>query len=314
MPTAEELAAFNAMNGSTLFGRLCRLTITKPSGTFSDTDPTANAIIIGGSDSTEAPGLRITAKVVKTQQKEPNTSEICVYNLAPTTRGQLQQKGVRLILEAGYAGTGLSLLFVGDVRTVDHVRDGADWKTVLKCGDGERSIRFARASESFAAGSTVAQVVKHCADAMGLAQGNVGAQLPALSTPLYQGWTAHGAASSELDRVLRAVGYSYSVQDGQLQILAPGQSLAQVIPDLNPDTGLIGSPEMGSPEKAGKPQTLKFRSLLIPEARCGGRVRVRSERYNGVFRTRKVVHDLDTMGGPWYSEFESINDPGTAVA
>ena len=67
-------------------------------------------------------------------------------------------------------------------------------------------------------------------------------------------------------------------------------------------------------EKAGKPQTLKFRSLLMPEARCGGRVRVRSERYNGVFRTRKVVHDLDTMGGPWYSDFESINDPGVAVA
>ena len=55
-------------------------------------------------------------------------------------------------------------------------------------------------------------------------------------------------------------------------------------------------------------------SLLMPEARCGGRVRVRSERYNGVFRTRKVTHDLDTMGGPWYSDFESINDPGVAVA
>jgi len=300
-------------DGSLLFGRVAKLTIAKPSGSFSDTDPEANTLVIGGGNDAGTPGLRIVAKISKSNQKEPNTGEITIYNLAPTTRSQLQQKGLRVLVEAGYQAAGLARIFLGDSRTTDHKRDGADLITLIKCGDGERALRYARASASFAAGATVAQVVQHCADAMGLGLGNVGVQLPNLQRVLFHGWTAHGAAASELERVLRAVGYRYSVQDGQVQILAPGQSLPTGVPLLSPQTGLIGSPEMGSPEKAGKPTALKFRSLLRTDVRPGGRVHLRSERYNAIFSLRKVVHTIDTMGGDWYTDFEAVQDPTATV-
>jgi len=296
------------------FDRLCRLSISKPSGSFSDTDPQLNTLVIGGGNDAGDPGLRIVAKVTKTNQKEPNTAEITVYNLAPTTRAQLQDKGLRVVVEAGYRAAGYQRIFVGDTRTIDHHRDGPDVLSVFKCGDGERSVRYARASESFAGGSSVADVVKHCADSMGLALGNVGAQLPALGKTLFQGWTAHGAASTELDRVLRAVGYGYSIQDGEIQILAPGESIAQTIPLLSPETGLLGSPEMGSPETKGKATSLKFRSLLLPSARPGGRVQLQCERYNGIFKIKKASHSFDTRGGDWLTDYESIQDPTTQVA
>lgn len=296
----------------TLFQRVARVTIALPSGSFSDTDPTQNALVIEADNNSV--GLRIVFKIVKTKGKEPNVSEITIYNLSPTSRAKLQQKGVRVLLEAGYSSTGLALVFVGDVRTVDHLRDKADWKTVLKCGDGERSTRFARVGESFAGPCTVGDVVRYCVKQMGLALGNSAEQAGKLSVQLAHGWTAHGAASTELDRVLRAAGYTYSVQDGQVQILQPGQAVTQTVPDVTPTSGLIGSPEMGSPEQKGKAATLKYKTLLMPQARPGGRNHIKSERYDGVFRTMKVTHAGDTRGGDWYSDFESVADSNVKVA
>lgn len=285
------------------------MTIATPSASFGTAGSLSNAIVITGTDDDSVPGLRLVGKVTKTSQKEPNTAELTVYNLAPQTRAQMQTKGVRVILEAGYVSTGLTQLFLGDARTIDHVRDGADWRTVIKLGDGERSFRFARASESFAGPCTVGQVVSYCADKMGLSMGNVSAKATLLDKQLAHGWTVHGAASSEIDRVLRSVGYSYSIQDGALQVLAPGESIQNAIPRLDVDSGLIGSPEQGTPEKNGKPTSLKFKSLLLPQARPGGRVYLVSLRYKGVFRLRKVEHAFDTMGGDWYTTMEGVLDP-----
>lgn len=296
-------------NGSTLRGRVARLTIVLPSGSFSDTDPSQNALVIFGGDDAKNPGLRIVFKVTKNSQKEPNAGEISIYNLAPTTRAKMEQKGVRSILEAGYAATGLDPLFIGDARTIDHLREGPDWRTVMKCGDGERSFRFARSAASFAGGVTVGDVVRSCVVSMGLSLGNTATQAAALSKVLQQGWTAYGTASTCLDLILRSVGYAFSIQDGVVQILAPNESVAQTIPVLDSTSGLIGSPEMGTPEQKGKPQLLKVRSLLMAQGRPGGRIDLRSERYNGIFRTRKVEHSGDTRGGDWFSDFQSINDP-----
>ena len=293
-----------------LFGRRARVSFTLPSGQFAQG---GNTITITGGDDPKEPGLRITFKITKTSQKEPNAGEITIYNLSPDSRGALGTKGVKVLLEAGYVATGLAQCFIGDARTIDHIREGADWKTIVRLGDGERAFQFARASESFAGGCTVGDVVRYCAGAMGLAMGNVGTEAAKLATKLQHGWVSHGAASSELDRIVRSVGYSYSIQDGQVFVMAPGQALTQAIPDLDSTSGLIGSLQMGTPEKKGKAAALKFRALLMPQAMPGGRIHVKSERYNGVFRTRKVEHSGDTRGGEWYSDFESVADPSATV-
>ena len=296
-----------------LLGRLIRVTLTRPSGSFSTTDPSANAIVIEGANGPGEIGLRVSLRVDKTNQKEPNKGELTIYNLAPATRAALQVKGWRALVEAGYKGTGLATAAVLDIRTVDHVRDKADWKTELKGGDGERAFAFAWASKSFAKGTTVGEVLRYCASSLGLSMGNADAQAAKLSQALYGSWTVHGTASAELDRICKAVGLMASVQDGVIQVLAPTESVAQSVPLLTPDTGLIGSPEMGSPAEAKKQASLKFKSLFLPQLRPGGRVRIKSARYDGIFRLLKVQHSLDTHGDDWYSDCESIAD-GTVRA
>jgi hypothetical protein len=297
-----------ATSGNPLFGRRVRLTIAVPVSTPNDfTHTTTDVIEINGgqTDDPNQPGLRIVFKVKRKLEKEPNTSEISVYNLSSNRRAQLQQKGLKVLLEAGYKSTGLSRYFSGDVRSVDHVRKGPDWETVIKLGDGERAWRFARVNESFAVGSRAADVLMRIAQKTGLGMGNVDKQAASIDKLFDQGYVAAGNAMAALTKLVESIGKRVSVQDGHIQILGTEETLDLPVPVVSPDTGLIGSPEMGSPPTKGKPQLLKFKSLLIP-VKPGSKVNLRSERYPNAFvRVHNVTFDGDSHGKQWFSEMEA---------
>lgn len=291
-------------SGNALFDRRCRLTIANPVATPNDFRNTTTEVIeiAGGvTDKSTTPGLRIVFKITKTLKKEPNTSQITVTNLSPARRSSLQHKGVKVLFEAGYKQTGVNQYFSGDVSTIDHVREGADWNTVMRLGDGERAWQFARINESFAPRTRAADVLRKLADAMGLEIGNVDQQALGVNGVLDQGFAAVGSASHALDQFVKSLRKTWSVQDGQIQILDRNQALDLPIPELSPSSGLIGSPEMGSPKKKGEPALLKFKALLTP-VKPGGKVKLVSERYNGFIRVEAVTFSGDSSGGDWYSE------------
>jgi len=288
-----------------LYGRRAKLTIALPLGkSFSDTDG-ANQIEIDGGDDPASPGMRIQFMIAKTDQKEPNTSQVTITNLSLARRSSLQQKGMKVTLDAGYVSTGISRLFFGDSRTTDHLREGPDWNTVIRLGDGERSFRFARYAESFSPGVGAADVLRALAQATGLSLGNSAIEAANITTSFDHGYSVSGPVSKSLDRLLKSLGYGWSIQDGGLQILLPNASVETVIPEITPETGLIGSPEMGAPEKKGKPGLLKFTALIYP-TRPGGQVKLRSDRYNGILRVKKCRFEGDTHGGPWYTHVEGV--------
>lgn len=248
--------------------------------------------------------LRVQFKVKKDLDKSPNTAEINITNLSEKTRSALQTKGARVILQAGYRNA-LGTIFVGDARTIDHTREGSDWVTKIQCGDGERGMQHARVSESFGPGVKVPGVVTTLADALGFDIGDSVAKLaPVANKQFVNGYSAYGRASTELDKILRAHGFTWSVQDGRIQILRPGDTNTERIILLTPESGLIGSPEFSAPEKAKKSPVLKFKALLQSEIRPGGRLAFQSERHRGTHKVMKVAHSGDTAGGDWYTEGE----------
>ena len=287
-----------------LFDRRVKLTLAVPVATLGDFKTTTSDVLeISGQDDPANPGLRLTFKITKTAKPDPNGNEVTVYNLAPATRARLQKKGVKLILEAGYAATGLQRLFSGDVRTADHVREGTDWASKLKCGDGERSYQNARLTKSFAAGTGAGDVLLALARATGLAIGNVPTEVANLTTTFQTGYCVSGPLSRSIDRLVSSLGCTWSIQDGAIQVLSPGGTFGAQIPQIDVTSGLVGSPEMGSPEKKGGAALIKFKSLLLA-VRPGGRVKLVSDQYNGVVTLKKVTHDGDTAGGNWYTEME----------
>lgn len=271
--------------------------------------------------------LRMQFKVKKTLKKAPSTCEVSISNLSETSRAALQKKSLKVILEAGYPDN-IAQLFSGNSRYVDQKLEGATWVTKIQCGDGERAYRYLRTAESFRPGTRVVTVIESVMQSLGLPVIGHLAELRQTTEQFLQGYTAFGKVATELDRLLHNRGFTWSIQDGQLQILKVDGAFGEDVIRLAPDTGLIGSPEHGEPEKdvplqqvsgdaedvgftvpAKKktgPAVLKVKSLLQPGFRPGRRVKVESRGVNGVFRIETVEHTGDTFGADWYSELECL--------
>ena len=263
-----------------LYSRICRVTV----GTI------------------VAEGLRVQFKVKKTLQKEPNTCDVNIFNLTAQHRAGLQVTGTPLILEAGY-GTALVRVFSGQVRLADSTREGPDWISKIQCGDGEVTYRYATVSAAFGKGSPVAVVFKKVAEATGL---DVSQALASFASPetFAQGYAAHGPARVEMDRLLKGRGYTWSIQDGKLQVIKGAATVPGEVVELNASSGLVGSPEHGTPEKKGAPAALKVKCLLQPQLVPGSLLKLSAETVKGNFRVETVSHTGDTHGGEWYSDLE----------
>lgn len=254
-------------------------------------------------------GLRVQFHITKTITKEPNVAEISVSNLNKDSRAKYQDRSSKIVVLAGYEGT-LAQIFSGEARTIDHEHQGPTWVTKIQCGDGERAYRFAYVNANFGPGTAVPEALKPVLSSLkGLGIDVSGALQKAagIASFLTNGYAAQGQAVKELDSLLQGTGYAWSIQDGVLNFLLPGQALANAVVLLTPTTGLVGSPEHGSPDKKFG-SVLKVKSLLQPEIRPGGTVQIKNtQSADGTYFVEKVVHTGDTHGGDWYSEFECRN-------
>lgn len=267
------------------------------------------------------PSLRASFKVEKTSAKEPNKATIEVYNLSESNRSILKdgadivartialaQKAKvapvwqwPLIVEAGYVGS-REQLFTGDVVYAQSKRDTTSWITTIEAEDGGIQFSNARIKQSFGPGTTLQTVLLACAKALGVGIGNSMTKLaaPKRSLVVYKkGLVLSGKVSDVLDKQCTNAGYKWSIQDGQLQLLAKGETLIESVPILSATSGLIGSPELG---EAG---SIKCQSLLRGTIKPGKRIIVESQLVKGTFKVDRVTHSGDTWGSNWYSEIEA---------
>jgi hypothetical protein len=257
-------------------------------------------------------GLRVTFKVEKTDKPEPNKSEMAIYNLSAESRAALEGKDTPVLLMAGYA-SGVSQCFSGTARIVDSEKAGVDWVTRIRCGDWERPYCTAQVSNSFKAGTTAREIVTYAAGQLVKDKGNLEQVYTDVTRKLSSGFAASGNAAAELTRQLEADGFEWSIQDGRLQVLKPTGFTSDVGPLFTPDSGLIGTPALGTPEKKDGPQVWKVKVLLEPRLRPGQRFSVeRTTSTDGkpvkreTFRARRVQHVGDTHGGDFFSEIEAF--------
>lgn len=254
-------------------------------------------------------GLEIAFEVER-KLTPPNTCTVRIWNLSEAHRRQLgaltvrgQAPGrIRTELVVGRrepnAPAADFLLFKGDLRYARNERDGADWVTVIEGDDGGRALVDARIQRSFPPGTRVDQVVRACADALGLGLGNLPPLLAGLRT-YDQGTVLSGRASDCLRGVLRGIGLSYSIQHGVLQACRAGQPLAVPVVKLSPSSGLVGSPTR-TPE--GR---VLATALLVPGLDPGVRVQVESaEIPRGTYGVRAVRYEGDASAQPWYAHLE----------
>ena len=246
--------------------------------------------------------LKCEFKIERDLGKSPNTAEVAVWNLAESTRAKVSQGDIETTLEAGYA-TNTSVIFRGKLEAGKSVRDGVNWVTSFQSTDGGKELRQGRINVSFKK-VTARGAFERIAQSLGLALGNSiekisEGNIRGALTQFGNGLVLSGSSRKELDRLATSLGYSWSVQNGQLQLLGPtdviepGDAIV-----LNKNTGMIGTPESG--EKG----IVEVRSLLIPQLEPGRVVILEAEALNGSYRVEKTVYQGDTRGKDWYADLE----------
>lgn len=248
------------------------------------------------------PMLRCAFKVERTLKRAPNKVELTVYNLSPEHRKALQKQHLPVAIVAGYVNN-VHQIFAGDLVYAKSVKTGPDWITTLQAGDGSKRMKLGRINKSLKGPATLGDSLNAIADELGLGKGNLAdvissGSLRSAFSGYKQGVSFSGKADDALDRVLKPMGYDWSVQDGQLQILAPDKARATQAYVLTPTSGMIGSPEVGDDG------SLKVRAFLIPQLTPGQPVKIQSRDFNSFFRIDKTTFIGDTTTNDWFADLE----------
>lgn len=248
------------------------------------------------------PTLRIAFKIERQKVKHPDKAEISVYNLSRTHRSALSistpTKSIPCSLDAGYVGA-THTIFSGDLHFSQSQQNGTDWISTFQSGDGLKAFKAARINVGIKPPVTPLDAIQKIAGAMGLNLGNVTQGIGQRGFAQWaSGFVASGKAELQMDKVMKALGCDWFIQNNTLHALGPLQTLAGKQLLLSPEHGLIGSPQ------SGDNGMLKVRSLLQPDLMPGYSVQVQSSQVSGQFRIEKATFTGDTHGQDWYTDME----------
>jgi hypothetical protein len=242
--------------------------------------------------------LRLEFEVTRSLGKEPNTASIKLFNPDEVSIGLIQGTGAFVQLLAGYFPLP-SMIFSGNIarRGVNVEKDGVDKIITIEAGDGELSYVESSFNWHYSAGTPVNLVLTNLLVSLGVGLGPGSPVLPPRILP--NDVSYFGRAVDVLDELVTDAGGTWSIQDGNLEILLEDAPTAELAVSLTPETGLIGTPTRTD-------DGVTIESLLHPGIKPGKPLNVLSFQTVGFFKPKVVKHRGDTHGGDWRTEVEAV--------
>jgi hypothetical protein len=243
--------------------------------------------------------IKIRFSISKTLSSTANEATIEVWNLAAGTRNAMGKELEDVELEAGYlppnGGGNVGTIFKGQIRDVEHRRDGADIITKLTCGDGDRALRKAVLGKSYPKGTPVEDVLEDLYkefEKQGVDKGEwkFPEDMPEFKRP----YAVCGTCKREADTLGRGKDFYWSIQNGTMEVI-PGDGFIGNVVLLTAKSGLIDTPTITD-------NGVKVKALLNPEIRPNRRIRVESETLemngeNGEYRVSECTFSGDNRDG-----------------
>lgn len=282
-------------------------------------------IVSEGGNGLDLSAMRIVFRTVQSDVPTPNHAVIRVYNLSDQTAQSVQKEFSAVRLQAGYENGAFGTIFSGTIKQVRRGRESpTDTFLDISAADGDIAYNQGVISQSLAAGATNDDERKALAKAMGLPNGYL-ADLP--RSAAQRGQVKYGMARDHMRNLAEGNGMTWSIQNGELQMIPntgyrPGTAVV-----LNANTGMIGLPvqtEGGISVKCLLNPNIKIGSLLqidnasIQRDLYGGlllRAPGRLEELqgykpkltaDGFYRVYVAEFEGDTRGQPWYCDITCL--------
>ena len=257
-----------------------------------------------------------------------NCADIRVYNLDQAHAKQLEHEYSGVILSAGYEGGEFATIFDG---TIIQVRNGqhetpADRYCDISAIEGDIALSYAIIKTSIGNGSTYAQRLDILAKALGYTTPTLPDPLPDdVQGLLPRGRAMFGKASDEMRDLAMHANSNWSIQGGELRLIAYNGYLQKQLVEINAATGMIGYPEHTE-------EGVRVKCLLNPSLLNNMRIRLNNKDItdlalaldrstlaqnipvisrsliasDGLYRIIVLEHSGDTRGQEWYSDMVCI--------
>jgi hypothetical protein len=263
--------------------------------------------------------LRINFKIEKSLVGYPNLGNIKIYNLSESSRNNIEEKGLKIQLYAGYEDSSIPLLFTGDIINIVHLKNGPDWVSEIFAADGVNILSTATINKTLPAGIDTEQIYNELVGQMqGISKGVTEGLKNCLSgkRSLLRELQLSGNIKDWLDKIATDCGFEYSINEEVIETTPTGLPLSDVPPVvINQASGMIGSPER---TEIG----INVFNLLLPELKLARTIKVESisEKLNvgnlffkkippirnkGIYRIDKLIHIGDTHDNPWSTEINA---------
>jgi hypothetical protein len=279
-------------------------------------------VVSAGSSGLDLSNMRIKFKTNQADlPSTPNYAVIRVYNLSDDTAKSVQKEFTAVRLQAGYEGGSFGGIFSGTIKMVRRGRETpTDTYLDILAADGDIARNFAIVNTSLAAGATQKDQLAATTKAMGIPAGYTPDLPPGT---LSRGKVLYGMARDRMNDIADTSNCTWSIQNGQVQMVPltsymPGEAVV-----LNSNSGMIGLPEQTE-------DGIHVKSLINPRIKIGALVQIDNKSIQGAFlggsnlfatgrleslpgllpkvtadgfyRVYVCEHTGDTRGQEWYSE------------
>jgi hypothetical protein len=204
-----------------------------------------NLTLSGGGSAIDLSNMRIKFKITHATVQAPNSMTAFIYNLSKDTKQRImaQKEFSKVTLEAGYEqNTGV--IFKGEIiQRITGRENPTDTYLAIVAKEGDQGYNFATVNKTFAKGSTGKDHYDALAQALsehGIQPGFISDKLAQLKFP--RAVSMFGMARDYLRNLSLSTGCTWSIQDGQLDVVHKDETKPGGTIILNSQTGLIGMP------------------------------------------------------------------------
>lgn len=267
-------------------------------------------IVESGKATLDGSELDIEFEIPFDDEPESEEAEIVVYNLTKETIAELKRNAV-ITVTAGYKGD-TGIIFAGRIVKTTTSWSGLDKVTTIRAIDSYNLYERTVESIAFAAGTKASKILRALVDRLGLPV----AVFKVRRDYSYSGGvTVDGGLMAAIKQYAGVCGVSVYINKGKVYVrhISSGDDIGFFV---NPDTGLLDSPEEFTEEQTNEDYTdtvngVKLKMLLEHRMTTAAFVDLESKNYEGRYRVREGKHVCTSSD--FYTEITCV-DVGARAA